>query len=105
VPGNAMTPSALLFVTPFANPPSAILLAKNPETLFVMLNVKDLTVKSCAPIRLVKWKIAPNVSPSVNLLIALLIAKFPNQNVKLFVKNPDVIGNVTNLNAPSLNVS
>jgi len=34
-----------------------------------------------------------------------LIAKHLNQNVKQFVKNLNVIGNATNLNAPNPNVN
>jgi len=105
VPGNVMTLNAQLFATPFANPPNATLPVKNPETPSVMLNVKNPIVKSNAPIRLVKLKIALNVLPFVNNLTVLLTAKLPNLNVKPSVKNPDVIGNATNPNAPNLNVN
>jgi hypothetical protein len=59
--GNVMTPNVLPFVTQFANPLNATLHAKNPETPFVMLNVKNPIVKLNAPIRLVKLKTALNV--------------------------------------------
>jgi hypothetical protein len=103
--GNVMIPDVMPSVPLFVNLPSAIPVVKNPKMPSVMLNVKDPIVKLCAPIRLVKWKIAPNVLLSVNLPIALLIAKSPNLNVKPFVKNPDVIGNVTNPNVPNLSAN
>jgi hypothetical protein len=100
-----MTPDVMLSVPLFVNPLNVTHHVKNLKMPFVMLNVKDLTVKSCVPIKLVKWKIALNVLPSVNLLTVLLTVKSPNPNVKPFVKNPDVTGNATNPNAPNLNVN
>jgi hypothetical protein len=73
--GNVTTPNALPFVTQFVNLLNAILHAKNPETLSVMLNVKNPIVKLNAPIRPVKLKIAPNVSPFANNPTVLPIAK------------------------------
>jgi len=70
-----------------------------------MLNVKDQIVKLCVLIRLVKWKIVLNVLPFVNPLTVLLTAKSLNLNVKPFVKNQDVTGNATNLNALNQNVN
>merc|ERR1712137_960546 len=87
------------------NHQNAILLVKNQEMPFVMLNVKNLIVKLNALIRLVKLKTALNVSPSVNNLTVLLIVKHLNQNVKPSVKNQDVTGNATNLNALNQNVN
>jgi hypothetical protein len=100
-----MIPDVMLSVPQSVNPLNATHPVKNPKTLSVTLNVKDQTVKSCAPKKLVKWKIALNVSLSVNHPIVLLTAKFPNLNVKPFVKNPNVTGNATNPNAPNPNVN
>jgi hypothetical protein len=105
VHGNVTTPDVMPSVPLFVNLLNVTHLVKNPKTPFVMLNVKDLIVKSCVPIKLAKWKIALNVSPSVNHPTVLLTVKFLNLNVKPFVKNPDVIGNATNPNAPNLNVN
>jgi hypothetical protein len=100
-----MIPDVMLSVPQSVNPLNAILHVRNPKTQSVTSNVKDPIAKSCVPKKHVKLKIAPNVSPSVNLLTVLLIAKFLNPNVKQFVKNPNVIGNVTNPNAPNPNVN
>jgi len=100
-----MTLNAQPSVTQFVNPLNATLHAKNQETLFVTLNVKNPIVKLNAQIRPVKLKTALNVSPSVNNHTVLPIAKPPNPNVKPSVKNQDVTGNATNPNAPNLNVN
>jgi len=100
-----MTQDVTLSVLQFVNHQNVTHHVKNLKTLFVMSNVKDQIVKLCAQIRLVKWKIAQNVLPFVNLLIVLLIVKYLNQNVKPFVKNQDVIGNATNQNAQNQNVN
>jgi len=100
-----MTLDVTLSVLQFVNLQNVIHHVKNLKTPFVMSNVKDLIVKSCALIKLVKWKIVLNVLPFVNLLIVLLTVKFLNLNVKLFVKNQDVTGNATNLNAQNQNVN
>jgi len=105
VHGNVMIPDVMLFVLPSVNLLNVILVVKNQKMPFVMLNVKDLIVKSCVPIKLVKWKIVLNVLLFVNHLIVLLIVKFLNLNVKPFVKNLNVTGNATNLNVPNLNVN
>jgi hypothetical protein len=70
-----------------------------------MLNVKDLIVKLCVLIKPVKWKIVLNVLPFVNHHIVLLTVKFLNLNVKPFVKNLDVIGNVINQPAQNQNAN
>jgi hypothetical protein len=57
------------------------------------------------PIKDVKCLTAQNASQFANNPIASLIVKLPNQNVKLFAKNPNAIGNVTNLNALNQNVN
>jgi len=103
--GNVMIPNVLLFVILSVNHPDATLPARNPEMLSVMSNVKNQNVKSNVLIKPVKLKIAPNVLQSARLLIVSLIAKHPNQNVRQFVRNPNVIGNAINQNAPSQNVS
>jgi len=70
-----------------------------------MLNAKNPNVKLNAPIKVAKCLIAPSVSLSANNPIALHTAKHPNPNVNQFAKNPNVIGNATNLPAPNLSAN
>jgi hypothetical protein len=97
--------TALLFAILCANPQNAILHVPNLKTQFAMLNAKNPSAKLNAPIKDVKCLIAQNVLLFASNLIALLIARLLNRNVKLSVKNPNVTGNATNLNALNLNVS
>ena len=87
---------ALLFATPFANPPSATLHVLNPKTPSAMSNAKNPNVKLNAPIRDVKCLTAPSASLSANNPIALHIAKHLNPNVNQSVKNQNVTGNAIN---------
>ena len=68
--GNVMIPIVQLFVIQFANPQNVILLALNPKTLFVTLNVKNLNAKLNVLIKDVKCLTVLNVLPSANNLIA-----------------------------------
>jgi hypothetical protein len=97
--------TAPLYVTPFANPQSVTHLALNLKMHFAMSNAKNLFAKLNAQIKDVKCLTAQNVLQFASNLIALLIVKLLNQNAKQFVKNPNATGNVTNLNAPNLNVN
>jgi len=67
--------------------------------------VKNQIVKSIVQINLVLELTVQNVLLYVNHLIVSLIAKHQNQNVKLFVKNQNVIGNAINHNAQNQNVN
>ena len=87
---------AQLFATQFANPLNATLHALNPKTLSAMLNAKNQNVKLNAQIKDAKCSIAQNVLLYAKLLIALPIAKPPNQNAKPYAKNQNVTGNVIN---------
>jgi hypothetical protein len=100
-----MTQNAQLSVTLSVNHQDATHPAKNQKMLSVTLNAKNQIAKSNAQIRLVKLKIAQNVSPSVNNQDVLPIAKPQNQNVKQFAKNQNVIGNATNQNAQNQNAN
>ena len=59
--GSVMTLNVLLFVIQYVNLPDATLVAKNLEMQSVMLNVKNLNVKSNVLIKHVKLKIALSV--------------------------------------------
>ena len=100
-----MIQNALLFATQFANHQDAILVAKNQEMQFVMLNVKNQIVKLNALIKLAKQKIAQNVLLFANLLIVLHIVKHQNQNVKQSAKNQDAIGSAISQSAQNQNVN
>ena len=100
-----MTLNALLYVNLYVNHQNAILVAKNLKMLSVMLNVKNLIVKLNVLIKLVRPKIAQNALQFANNPIAWLIVKHLNPNVKLFVLNLYVIGNVVSLCALNPNAN
>jgi hypothetical protein len=100
-----MIPIVQLFVIQFANPQNVILLALNPKTLFVTLNVKNLNAKLNVLIKDVKCLTVLNVLPSANNLIASHIAKPLNPNVNQSAKNLNVTGNAINQLALNLNVN
>jgi hypothetical protein len=77
----------------------------NPKTPFATSNAKSLNAKSSALTRDAKCSTAPSASLYAKHLTALLIAKLPSQNARLFAKSPNATGNATNPTAPSLNVS
>ena len=76
-------------------------LNKNNRRLIIL----DLTANQCALTKPARWWIAPNVLIFATHPTAWLIAKFQNQNAKLFALNQFAIGNALNPSVPSLNAS
>ena len=65
----------------------------------------DLTADLCVPIKHANLWIALNVLMSATPLTALLIAKYPNPNVKPYAPNPFATGSVLNPSALNLSVN
>jgi len=100
-----MIQDAMPFVIQFVNHQNVTPHVKNQKMLFVMLNVKNLIVNFTALIKLVQESIVQNVLQFAKHHIVSLIVRPQSQNVKPFVKNQNVIGNVLSHNAQNQSVN